>query len=127
YVASGNLVQGNYIGTDRTGTIALAGSSVSVRGSFGNTIGGTTPGARNIISGSVSLGGHPVPGQIANNVLQGNYIGTDVTGEVALGGGGVQLSGIGSIVGGTVPGAGNRVSGNSGARRLISAEGATPP
>ncbi|TMD02445.1 MAG: DUF11 domain-containing protein, partial [Chloroflexi bacterium] len=106
--------------------IALAGSSVSVRGSFGNTIGGTTPGARNIISGSVSLGGHPVPGQIANNVLQGNYIGTDVTGEVALGGGGVQLSGIGNIVGGTVPGAGNLISGNSGVGLLISFDGSSP-
>ncbi len=112
YAASGNLVQGNYIGTDRTGTRAL-GALVYINGSTNNLIGGTTAEARNIIFGQVTLGGNVVQDVPANNVLQGNYIGTDVTGEVALrGGNGVVVSGFGNVVGGTAPGAGNLISGN---------------
>ena len=45
--ATGNLVQGNFIGTDRTGTIDLgnAGDGISIlAGASGNVIGGLPPG-----------------------------------------------------------------------------------
>src|SRR5438128_2703936 len=53
----GNLIQGNFIGTDSTGTIITGSGDVLIEGIFGpqpinNTVGGTLPGARNIISGS---------------------------------------------------------------------------
>lgn len=91
--ASGNLVQGNFIGTDVTGTAALGNGTVGV---FvfgpGNTIGGTTSGARNVISGNrligMKLGG-------TANVVQGNYVGVDVTGERALGNGFAEKGGNG--------------------------------
>ena len=51
------------------------------------------------------------------NVIVGNYIGTDLTGEVALGNAqdGVLLAqSRNNLIGGTTPGAGNLISGNSG-------------
>ena len=88
---NGNLVEGNYIGTDPTGTIAIGnggnGDVNLTQGASDDTIGGTTAGARNIISGdyNVVLGGAGVEIASANNcVVEGNYIGTDLTGTKAL-------------------------------------------
>ncbi|GAA4443733.1 VCBS domain-containing protein [Novipirellula rosea] len=83
--ASGTLVQGNYIGTNGTGTAAIGngddGVSVMVNTS-NNTIGGSTAGARNIISGNAATAIY-IEG--SSTVVQGNYLGTDVTGTVDLG------------------------------------------
>jgi parallel beta-helix repeat protein len=87
-----NTVSGNYIGTNISGTVALGnywdGVAIGQEASH-NTIGGTTAGARNLISGNrrvgVSINGQ---GNSASyNVVQGNYIGTDVSGTAALGNG----------------------------------------
>jgi CSLREA domain-containing protein/uncharacterized repeat protein (TIGR01451 family) len=116
YLTQGNLVQGNYIGTDHTGAVALGGGGVSVACAVNNTIGGTTAAERNVISGNsgtgVSLGGND--GVAGNNRLLGNYIGTDWSGENPLGndGFGVTLYASGDIVGGTEPGAGNVIASN---------------
>src|SRR5262249_50060756 len=49
----GNLVQGCYIGTDATGTLdASTGEGIRILLSDGNTIGGTSPGSGNLISGN---------------------------------------------------------------------------
>jgi hypothetical protein len=89
--SSGNLVQGNYIGLDAAGTAVLPGL-----GRFGialgvnsnnNTIGGTTPSARNIISGwawwEVALDnqGPPLP---SGDVFEGNFIGTNADGSTCF-------------------------------------------
>jgi hypothetical protein len=89
--ASGNLVQGNYIGLDATGTAVIPGLGYIgvLLGQVDNTIiGGTTPSARNIISGwqseQVALngsGGMP-PG--SGNVVEGNYIGTNAAGSAGF-------------------------------------------
>ncbi|WP_169977827.1 Calx-beta domain-containing protein [Tautonia rosea] len=83
--ATGNLVAGTFIGTDPTGTLELNNSlqGVLVDNASGNTIGGTTTAARNLISSNhwgVDLVG---PGT-SNTVVQGNLIGTDITGTLAL-------------------------------------------
>lgn len=89
-----NTIRGNYIGTDATGTRALpnSGSGVTLaEGARDNLIGGAAPGEGNVISGNhtgVSLAGSSV----GNNVVRGNYIGTDATGKARLGN---QQDGIG--------------------------------
>jgi parallel beta-helix repeat protein len=97
--ATGNLVQGNLIGTDVTGTAALGNThdGVVIRGAANNTIGGASASARNVISGNNTGGGrggvsiinHPnlhITGA-SDNLVQGNFIGPDVTGTMALGNG----------------------------------------
>jgi len=81
--ASNNTVSGNYIGTDVTGTAALGNNWRGVRienGAKSNTIGGTTPDERNIISGNNEDGISIIGPGADNNVVSGNYIGTDVNG-----------------------------------------------
>jgi hypothetical protein len=127
-------VEGNYIGTDVTGTHALGnhGAGVFMAVSTGNTIGGTTAATRNLISGngqgngqgmyaSGSLSGVVVLGG-SGNIVEGNYIGTDLTGTQAIGNhdAGVSVTtnhgfgGTGNTIGGTVPGAGNLIAYNDG-------------
>jgi len=118
---TGSKVQGNYIGTDITGTLALGNSGNGVSaGEGGALIGGTEPGARNIISANGSFGqncnislGFNTTGAVAT--IQGNYIGTDVTGAKALGGSsaGINITSNNHTVGGLVPEARNVISGNS--------------
>jgi hypothetical protein len=83
-------------------------------GGVGNTIGGTTPAARNIISGN-DVGVRITDGAESNDIF-GNYIGTDVTGTTALGNkeSGVLMTGAARAneIGGLAPGEGNVISGN---------------
>ncbi len=113
--ASMNTVKGNYIGTDATGTIDLGngGNGVAIFGTD-NTVGGTATGAGNLISGNgqgVYIHFQPPAG---GNVIQGNYIGTDATGSVALGNSeyGVLLQGQNNLLGGSTAGARNVISSN---------------
>ncbi len=113
---AGSKVQGNYIGTDITGTLPLGNSNVGVGGGDGALIGGTAPEARNIISANgsinVSLGSF---GSGAAVTVHGNYIGTDVTGTRAVGttSVGVNIGTSNNVVGGVVAGTRNVISGNT--------------
>ena len=112
----GNLVQGNFIGVDATGTNALgnAVAGISIVSASSNTVGGTTPGARNVISCNVSHGIEVFGVTATANSIQGNYVGTAVTGQSALANKlcGMHIQSSGNIVGGVASGAGNLVSGN---------------
>lgn len=120
--SAGQLVQGNLIGTNQDGTAPLSGSSAGITiNSVANiTIGGTTPAARNIISGNGTEGvaSHGIvlaPFNSSNCLIQGNYIGTNVTGTSAIrnAGHGVLIVGTkNNTVGGVVAGARNLISGN---------------
>jgi len=115
--ADGNLVQGNFLGTDRTGTRALANShGIQLDlAATNNTIGGTVAGARNVISGNQS-GGLLMDGGPVNNLVQGNFIGTNATGTASLrnqDGIDLEANSSGNTIGGTTAGAGNLISGNS--------------
>lgn len=129
---SNSKVQGNLIGTDVTGKVAIGNEEgLTFQGNSGpvgsNVIGGTVPAARNIISGNFNFG-IDMTGQ--GNVVEGNYIGADITGEVALPNGGqngstpdinagILLSGgftansTNNIIGGTTSAARNVISGNA--------------
>ena len=110
-----NTVQGNLIGTDVSGMRALEGANVGVAISLAalQTIGGTKPGARNVISGNVT--GVSVGGD--KNVVEGNYIGLsrDGSGAVANKVDGVEIiSSSGNRIGGASPNSRNVISGNAG-------------
>jgi hypothetical protein len=117
-----NVIKGNMIGTNAAGTAAIAnGSGVGIGDSVhsNNLIGGTSLSARNVISGNtgvgVGLGGITATSRSPGTFVQGNYIGTDVTGTVALpnSNGVVSTdSNIGNVIGGAAAGAGNLISGN---------------
>lgn len=113
--STGNVVQGNLIGTDITGTAALGNNDgIIVREAPGNVIGGAEPGARNVISGN-EIRGVLIEWFSPENIVKGNYIGTDVSGTQALGnvGGGIVIGDANrNVIGGPEPGAGNLVSAN---------------
>ncbi len=119
--ASDNLVEGNYLGTDVTGSVALGNNFdgiLLIDGATDNTIGGTTAAARNIISGNTAPGVGMDGSGTTGNLVEGNYIGTDVSGAHALGNGdaGVWISDGASdnTIGGATAAAGNLISGNIG-------------
>ena len=128
--ATGNQVQGNYIGTDVTGTAALANHyyGVYISDAPSNTIGGAVAGARNVISGNDGDGVYISESSATGNLVQGNYIGTDVTGTAALGNtsdGVVIYDAPDNTIGGTGAGARNVISGNDNTGVYISQNGAT--
>ena len=113
-----NEIRGNLVGTNKDGTLALpnGNSGININGATGNTIGGSTAAARNVISGN-SLHGVLISGATASgNQVSGNFVGTNAAGTGAIGnaGAGVELSGGASnnTIGGTSTGAGNVLSGN---------------
>ena len=112
-----NEVQGNYVGTDKSGTKDLGNGSVGVfitNAASNNTVGGAEAGARNVVSGNDS-NGVGIFGSDDNEVL-GNRIGTTANGIGALGNAddGVFVSGSNNFVGGLSPGAANTIAFNSG-------------
>jgi hypothetical protein len=113
-----SIVEGNFIGIAPDGQ-TLAGNAIGVAVETpGNRIGGSTPDARNVIAGTNNGVGMYVRAQPAT--ISGNYIGTDASGTVPLGGSyvGVKVDSSltgpitsGVVIGGTDPGAGNIISG----------------
>lgn len=125
------VVQGNFIGTDVTGLSSLPNQFAGIwviPGSGGltgtNIIGGTTgtlpagscSGACNLISGNAGEGIRVDSAGVAavNSVIEGNFIGTDVSGTGALGNtrAGIRIQSDGNTVGGIVPAAQNKIAHN---------------
>jgi hypothetical protein len=115
-----NVVEGNYIGLNATGTAALSNrwSGVAIfNGAQSNLIGGTLSSMRNIISGNGFQGITISDPTTTHNTVAGNYIGLNPAGTAAIPNGwaGVDLFGGASsnLIGGSVGGAGNVISGNT--------------
>ena len=118
--AANAVIEGNFLGTDPTGTTPFATSSgahIVVVAPPNGRIGGTTPAARNLISGGhdkISVGAFA--GGPDGFVIQGNLIGTDVTGTLKLAstGHGITVTRASNVtIGGTSAAARNVVSGNN--------------
>ncbi len=111
---SGNVVAGNYIGTDATGSFALPNAEQGVAlfsSANDNTIG--LAGAGNVISGNY-MSGVDVLGSASVNLIAGNYIGLNAAGTAALanGGDGVVINGGATSITVGIVGVGNTISGN---------------
>jgi parallel beta-helix repeat protein len=114
-----NVIQRNKIGTNAAGTSALGNSQAGVYlDHVSSTHIGGSAAEGNLISGNLGLSeAGVVINRGSNNFIQGNKIGTDVTGSVALGnwGDGVLLTNIatGTVIGGnTANDVGNLIAGN---------------
>ncbi|WP_323752734.1 VCBS domain-containing protein, partial [Marinobacter sp.] len=111
-----HLIQGNYIGLDPDGVSGSGNADVGIAiiSGSGNTIGGTTASARNVISNNFE----GIEVNTSNNIFQGNYIGTDASGTLDRGnrsddGIEIQGSATGNLIGGTETGAGNLIAFNA--------------
>ncbi len=115
------IIQGNKIGTDNTGMTAAPnmGHGITITGNS-NQIGGSGTDEGNVISGN-SLYGISMSGSV-DNIIFGNKIGTDITGNLgvpnSIGINATDLSnnniGGNHIIGGSNAGEGNIISGNTG-------------
>lgn len=116
------IIEGNFLGTDPTGSVSKANDAngVHIYDADFNTIGGTTAWAGNILSGNGNYAQNKQGVGLAitggnYNVIYGNYIGTNVLGNIKLGNSyGVFFTGINNQFGGDAFGEGNVVSGNGG-------------
>lgn len=119
--AGSNTIVGNLLGTNASGSGAVGNlKGVGLGGgSPNNLVGGTTPAARNVISGNTNRGVVIGASGSNGNLLEGNYIGLDASGSGPLpnGIGGVLVfnNAIGNLIGGTVAGAANTIAFNAGA------------
>ena len=116
--ASQNPIVGNLIGTDASGTKSVPNQKgVGLGGGAPfNPVGGTTPAARNVISGNTDRGVVIGAAGSNNNTVSGNYIGLDVAANPLPNGfGGVLVfnNAKNNVIGGSVPGAGNAIAYNA--------------
>lgn len=129
FPVSNITVQGNLIGTDATGTAAFHRLNIGILLglSSNTTIGGNAPGAGNVVSGSGNLG-ILIQGSPTGVVVQGNKIGTDITGMMPLGNAGcgiqVNASPANATIGGASSGQGNIIAFN-GTNGVFIATGST--
>ncbi|MBU0678631.1 MAG: hypothetical protein KJ626_10995 [Verrucomicrobia bacterium] len=81
----GNVVRGNFIGTDVTGTLPVGNRRNGIEASCRACIfGGGTAGEGNLISGNRASGIYLYSSNAVDNVFEGNTIGSDVNGSNAL-------------------------------------------
>ncbi|MBI5504547.1 MAG: hypothetical protein HY899_07080, partial [Deltaproteobacteria bacterium] len=116
--AVSNVVQNNYVGVGPDGNTALgntgfAGVNIG-GGATNNTVGGTTAAAANVIAANSPTNVRIRGSATQNNVIEGNYIGTNAAGT-SLGGGGVVVenSASNNRIGGQAIGAGNTIAYNT--------------
>jgi hypothetical protein len=116
-LSNSNVIVGNYIGTNVSGTSDLGNTSSGIQLSgSSNTIGGTTAVDRNVISGNDVHGIIAATASPSNNIIQGNYIGVDAAGSAALLNGQEAIriqDGTNNTVGGVTAAAGNVIVGGA--------------
>jgi len=126
--SAGNVIQGNHIGTDVTGTIARGNGQygIFVWNVSSNLIGGTDLASKNVLSGGNDTGVYILNG--TGNIVQGNHIGVNSAGNGALSNrnNGVTVFSAGAnTIGGAGEGARNLISGNIGSGVNVNGSTAT--
>jgi uncharacterized repeat protein (TIGR01451 family) len=116
-VGTSNLVQGNLIGTDASGSsgVGNGSSGVAVTEATNCTIGGTVPGAGNVISGNGFDGVRINLSTATGNLVKGNKIGTRADGITSLPNSSVGVRVLNSASNNTIggaPGEGNIIAFN---------------
>ncbi|MBA2369226.1 MAG: DUF4347 domain-containing protein [Candidatus Protochlamydia sp.] len=122
--AQNNLIRGNIIGLNISGTAIVKNNVIGVSlNSSNNILGGNAPGEGNIISGN----GTGIFILVSGNIVKGNIIGLDKTGTIDLGNttSGIEIVSSNNIVGGILAGEGNVISGNNGAGIFLNNVSAT--
>jgi hypothetical protein len=113
--ATGDMVEGNFIGTNAAGNTAIPNylCGVCVYGANNNTIGGTGGGDGNVISGNGN-DGIVILGGASGSVVAGNLMGTDASGAYSVPNSfyGIEVDSGDNLVGGLTSGARNIISGN---------------
>ena len=128
--ATGNVIQGNLIGTDAAGDARIGNVSGGIyfEGAPGNTIGGDGAQFRNLVSGNAGAGIQLSGTGAAGNAILGNFIGTDATGTKPLGNafdGIFAFNAPRNAIGGAAPGEGNLVSANGSVGIQLAGAGAS--
>jgi len=111
----GNVIRGNFLGTDPTGTFAKPNGNAVIVSAPNDLVGGGTPADRNLVSGNTAgvFSGAIQFDSLVPGAVQGNLVGTDATGMLAIPNAeGIYTNGPVTI-GGSVSGTGNVISGNS--------------
>src|SRR5205085_5405634 len=107
---TGNIVQGNYVGTSASGTVAVPNvglqSGIFIQQGVLNRI------LDNVVSGNAVHAVTICCVGATRNAVQGNFIGTDPTGMVRVANGGIGVD--------VVSGANNVIGGAGAARNVIS-------
>lgn len=114
--ASGNIIEGNLVGTDKSGESAIGsqGNGIDLEGGASNTTIGGSGSAGNLVSGNAGDGIYfGTESTTTGNVIAGNKIGTDFTGTTAIPNDGNGITASYNVIIGTT-GAGNIISGNDG-------------
>ncbi len=124
-VGGGNVIRGNYIGTNIAGNAALpnGGAGVQISGSANNVVGRTDLAFRsNLLSGNSTYGVRITGPGADGNTVAGNRMGTNAAGTAAVpnsvGGVGID-AGEGNVVGSALTGD-TLISGNDGDGIIIS-------
>ena len=120
-------IEGNFIGTDVTGSLSLGNSVGVIVNTAFNKVGGATAAARNVISGNFGAGIELNVAEANSNAIEGNYIGVNAAGTAALGNSseGIRVTGSSNRIGDTAPGSGNVISGNGGSGLQIGGQSTT--
>ena len=113
-----NTIVGNLVGTE-VGGMGSLGNFIGIQiedAASNNTVGGASPGERNVVSGNLDRGIQIIGGGVFGNQVIGNYIGTNISGNSPLGnavvGVVIECGATGNTVGGPDPGDRNVIGAN---------------
>ncbi len=141
--ASNNTVEGNYVGVNESGTGSIGngadgilvndagGGTIQntvIGGTAGTSPGGSCTGACNLVSGNGANGMGLWHTGVSGSVVEGNYVGTDVSGSGSIGNVNIGLEineTANNTAGGTSPSSRNVFSGNGGAGVFLTGSAAT--
>ncbi len=125
--ATGSVVKGNFVGIGSGGVVfSNFADGVQINdGAVQTTVGGTSTGAGNVISGNAANGVHLVDATTTGNTVLGNLIGTTLDGKTPRGNSGhgvfIETGSSNNGIGGTAAGSGNTIAFNGGAGIFVGA------